>query len=120
MKHQYQDVLFIPKVNYTRFEWKLKLHSFRVKAQTTLVSSENSNYARFEWKLKLHSFRVKNQTTLVSSVGLPLVATVSDDHTWKLFNLPEGQLVLSGEGHKDWLSGLAFHPKGDLVATTSG
>merc|ERR1712079_618925 len=34
--------------------------------------------------------------------------------------MPEGQLVLSGEGHKDWVSGVAFHPRGSLVATTSG
>jgi hypothetical protein len=51
---------------------------------------------------------------------IPVVATVSDDHTWKMWSLPEGQLVLSGEGHKDWVSGIAFHPRGSLVATTSG
>merc|ERR1712072_690667 len=40
---------------------------------------------------------------------IPVIATVSDDHTWKLWSIPEGQLVLSGEGHRDWVSGLAFH-----------
>jgi WD40 repeat protein len=51
---------------------------------------------------------------------IPVIATVSDDHTWKMWSMPEGQLVLSGEGHKDWVSGIAFHPRGSLVATTSG
>jgi len=51
---------------------------------------------------------------------IPVVATVSDDHTWKMWSMPEGQLVLSGEGHRDWVSGLSFHPRGSLVATTSG
>jgi WD40 repeat protein len=51
---------------------------------------------------------------------IPVIATVSDDHTWKMWSIPEGQLVLSGEGHKDWVSGIAFHPRGALVATTSG
>jgi WD40 repeat protein len=50
----------------------------------------------------------------------PLVATVSDDHTWKMWSMPAGDLVLSGEGHKDWVSGIAFHPRGSLVCTTSG
>jgi len=51
---------------------------------------------------------------------ISVIATVSDDHTWKMWSMPEGQLVLSGEGHKDWVSGIAFHPRGSLVATTSG
>jgi hypothetical protein len=51
---------------------------------------------------------------------IPVVATASDDHTWKMWSIPEGQLVLSGEGHKDWVSSVAFHPRGSLVATTSG
>jgi len=51
---------------------------------------------------------------------LPVIATASDDHTWKMWSMPEGHLVLSGEGHRDWVSGIAFHPRGSLVATTSG
>jgi WD40 repeat protein len=51
---------------------------------------------------------------------IPVIGTASDDHTWKMWSIPEGQLVLSGEGHKDWVSGICFHPRGSLVATTSG
>jgi len=51
---------------------------------------------------------------------IPVVATACDDHTWKMWSMPEGQLVLSGEGHSDWVSGVDFHPRGSLVATTSG
>merc|ERR1711971_1067598 len=31
-----------------------------------------------------------------------IVATASDDMTWKLWNLPSGELIMSGEGHRDW------------------
>jgi sperm-associated antigen 16 protein len=31
-----------------------------------------------------------------------------------------GDLILSGEGHKDWLSSIKFHPRGALLGTTSG
>jgi WD40 repeat protein len=49
-----------------------------------------------------------------------IVATASDDYTWKVWTVPNGELIMSGEGHKDWISGLAFHPKGTHLATSSG
>tara|TARA_B110000503_G_C7026866_1_gene362259 strand:- start:63 stop:209 length:147 start_codon:yes stop_codon:yes gene_type:complete len=27
---------------------------------------------------------------------------------------------MSGEGHKDWVSGIAFHPRGSHLVTSSG
>jgi len=60
----------------------------------------------------------------VSSIAMhprkPVLATVSDDRTWKIWSLPSGELAMSGEGHRDWLSGVAFHPRGTHLATTSG
>ena len=49
-----------------------------------------------------------------------IVATASDDYTWKIWTVPNGELIMSGEGHKDWISGLAFHPRGTHLATSSG
>jgi len=49
-----------------------------------------------------------------------ILATVSDDHTWKMWSITNGELIMSGEGHTDWVSGVAFHPKGTLLATCSG
>ena len=49
-----------------------------------------------------------------------ICATASDDFTWKIWNLPNGDLVMSGEGHKDWVSGISFHPKGTHLVTSSG
>ncbi len=48
------------------------------------------------------------------------VATGSDDTTWKLWSVPNGDLIMSGEGHQDWLGGICFHPKGNYLASTSG
>eukprot|EP00450_Noctiluca_scintillans_P013894 CAMPEP_0194508930 /NCGR_PEP_ID=MMETSP0253-20130528/39239_1 /TAXON_ID=2966 /ORGANISM="Noctiluca scintillans" /LENGTH=578 /DNA_ID=CAMNT_0039352007 /DNA_START=31 /DNA_END=1767 /DNA_ORIENTATION=- len=67
--------------------------------------------------LKIHAGAVSR---LAFHPKIPVVATVSDDHTWKMWSMPDGQLVLSGEGHTDWVSGVAFHPRGSLVATGSG
>jgi sperm-associated antigen 16 protein len=35
----------------------------------------------------------------------PVFATVSDDETWKLWSMPACDLIMSGEGHTDWLAG---------------
>ncbi|KAI9547204.1 hypothetical protein NQZ68_020025 [Dissostichus eleginoides] len=54
-----------------------------------------------------------------------IVASASDDRSWRLWLLQAhgekvGQMVLTGEGHSDWLSGCSFHPDGGKLATTSG
>jgi len=50
----------------------------------------------------------------------PVVATASDDKTWHLWHLPDGALIMSGEGHRDWVSGIDFHPRGACLASSSG
>ncbi|XP_028274283.1 sperm-associated antigen 16 protein [Parambassis ranga] len=54
-----------------------------------------------------------------------ILASTSDDLSWRLWALPTsgekvGQMVFSGVGHSDWLSGCSFHPDGSKLATTSG
>lgn len=50
----------------------------------------------------------------------PIFATASDDETWKLWTMPDAELVMSGEGHTSWVSGLHFHPHGSHLVTSSG
>ncbi|MCQ2817169.1 MAG: hypothetical protein MJ252_07880 [archaeon] len=49
-----------------------------------------------------------------------IIATASDDKTWKLWKFPTGELLMHGEGHSDWISGVAFHPDGILLGTCGG
>ncbi|CAN0403701.1 unnamed protein product, partial [Hapterophycus canaliculatus] len=49
-----------------------------------------------------------------------IVATVSDDETWKVWSVPNCDLLMSGEGHRDWVSGVTFHPHGTMLATSAG
>lgn len=60
----------------------------------------------------------------VSSVVLhpkkDILCTTSDDQTWKLWAVPAGELIMTGEGHTDWVSSSQFHPSGTRLATTSG
>ena len=50
----------------------------------------------------------------------PLVGSCSDDGTWRVSDLPQGNLVFSGQGHRDWIAGIAMHPKATMMATASG
>lgn len=50
----------------------------------------------------------------------PILVTVSDDKTWKMWHMPAGDLIMCGEGHKDWVAGVDFHPAGIALATGSG
>nr|CCA16212.1 flagellar protein putative [Albugo laibachii Nc14] len=49
----------------------------------------------------------------------PVLATASDDESWKLWSVPGCELVMSG-GHQSWIAGIAFHPRGAHLATSSG
>ena len=49
-----------------------------------------------------------------------IVATASDDCTWKIWNLENNENIMTGEGHKDWISAIDFHPAGTHLTTGGG
>mmetsp|Transcript_135192 Transcript_135192/g.234429 ORF Transcript_135192/g.234429 Transcript_135192/m.234429 type:complete len:580 (-) Transcript_135192:735-2474(-) len=66
----------------------------------------------------------KGHSMSVSCIALhpktATVATGSDDTTWKLWSAPNGELIMSGDDHKDWVASVDFHPKGTHLVTGSG
>ncbi|CAI9715933.1 sperm-associated antigen 16 protein-like [Octopus vulgaris] len=60
----------------------------------------------------------------ISSVCLQpkskLLATASDDKTWKLWSMPAGELIVTGEGHTEWVADCAFNDDGNHLATCGG
>ncbi|KAL0486509.1 flagellar WD repeat-containing protein [Acrasis kona] len=66
----------------------------------------------------------EGHTMAISSIAIhpssPIVATASDDMTWKMYSLKDGKIFLSGEGHNDWIGGIDFHPQGAHLCTSSG
>lgn len=40
-----------------------------------------------------------------------VVATGSDDHTWRIWAIPSGEHIMTGEGHNDWISSVQFSPR---------
>jgi len=59
-------------------------------------------------------------TSLAYHPQKDILLTGSDDTTWKLWSVPNGDLLVSGEGHHDFIGGVCFHPKTNYVATASG
>ena len=59
----------------------------------------------------------------VSAVALhptkPILATAGDDAVWKMWALQGGELIMSGDGHKGWLSGVEFSPAGRQLASSA-
>ena len=54
---------------------------------------------------KLHEAAVSR---LAFHPKIPVMASQSDDGTWKLLYMPQGEVIMQGEGHKDWVSGIQF------------
>jgi WD40 repeat protein len=50
----------------------------------------------------------------------PILVTASDDKSWNMWALPGGELIMCGEGHRDWVAGVDFHPSGTSLASGSG
>ncbi|XP_035187661.1 sperm-associated antigen 16 protein isoform X3 [Oxyura jamaicensis] len=67
--------------------------------------------------LKVHDLAV---SCLAIHPQKDVVVTGSDDRLWKMWALPDGNIIMTGEGHADWLSGCCFHPSGTQLVTSSG
>lgn len=70
--------------------------------------------------LKTYKGHMAGVTSVSYNPKKDILATGSDDSTWKLWSVPSGDLIMSGEGHIDFVGGVEFHPKGNLLATASG
>ena len=60
----------------------------------------------------------------VAGIGLHwrknIVATASDDCSWKIWNLDNQENIMTGEGHRDWICAADFHPLGSHLVTSGG
>ncbi|KAI7796415.1 sperm-associated antigen 16 protein [Triplophysa rosa] len=87
--------------------------------QIKTLSSLNTKSSNFSL-----SKSFKAHTMAVSFLALHprkmIVASSSDDQLWRLWGIPNGEMVMTAEGHTDWLSSCSFHPSGGLLGTTSG
>lgn len=66
---------------------------------------------------KAHDLAVSN---IALHPNRDVIATVSDDTTWKMWSIPDRELLLTGRGHTMWIGGCDFHPDGTKLATGSG
>lgn len=76
--------------------------------------SKNLNPTR---NFKAHNLAI---TALAIHPRKPFIATGGNDFVWKVWSVPGGEMIIQGESHKDWISGLDFNPTGTNMATCSG
>uniref|UniRef100_A0A8C5UEG7 Sperm associated antigen 16 n=1 Tax=Malurus cyaneus samueli TaxID=2593467 RepID=A0A8C5UEG7_9PASS len=82
-----------------------------------VVASSPSDAAK-EAEKKMGKKDVKVHKALCSCSDI--VLTGGDDRLWKTWAFPDGNILLTGEGHTDWLSGCCFRPSGTQLVTSSG
>ena len=90
------------------------LHSINLQVSRPLPEPKSrphmSDPATFKEQMK-----VQAHSQPISYVAVhpskPIVVTTSDDKSWKMWHLPKGDLIMSGEGHTDWVAGADVNPK---------
>ena len=81
------------------------------------VESQFNERASCQKKIDAHS---KGIGGMALHSSRQIVATASDDCTWKCWNLENQENMMTAEGHKDWVSAIDFHPKGTHLVTGGG
>ncbi|XP_050772122.1 sperm-associated antigen 16 protein isoform X2 [Gopherus flavomarginatus] len=76
-----------------------------------------SGVYRLSSTLKVHDLAV---SCLALHPRKDIVVTASDDRLWKMWAFPNGNIIMTGEGHTDWLSGCCFHPSERCRCTMRG
>lgn len=69
---------------------------------------------------KTHKAHMNSVAAVAFHPRKSIIATGSDDETWKIWSVPDCELIMSGEGHRNWIASVAFHPQGTCLATGSG
>lgn len=71
------------------------------------VKMEDINSIQEKHVLKCHDEAV---TSISTHPHLSLLATTSDDGTWKSWSLDTHELIMKGQGHSDWIGSGCFSP----------
>ncbi|XP_036410913.1 sperm-associated antigen 16 protein [Megalops cyprinoides] len=91
----------------------------RVNPHLALVGALPSKVSGFRLTASLRAHALPISCLALHPQKL-VVASAGEDRLWKVWGVPEGEALMTGEGHSDWLSGCSFHPDGGRLATTSG
>ena len=83
----------------------------------------SENYENFNERLQCQK-KIDAHSKGIGGMALhakkEIVATASDDCTWKIWNLDTQENIMTGQGHKDWIAAVDFHPMGTHLTTAGG
>eukprot|EP00057_Strongylocentrotus_purpuratus_P034520 XP_795557.3 PREDICTED: sperm-associated antigen 16 protein [Strongylocentrotus purpuratus] len=93
-----------------------------VNPQLASVKGPSAHLTRTGGFRLTHTFQA--HSLAVSGIALhprkQILATVSDDQNWKMWSIPSGDIIMTGEGHTDWIADCDFHPSGSQLVTAGG
>ncbi|XP_053139330.1 sperm-associated antigen 16 protein isoform X6 [Hemicordylus capensis] len=90
----------------SEFPEDIQVNPYLARAKECVRPLKSGVY-RLSNTLKVHDLAV---SCLALHPRKDIVVTGSDDRLWKMWAFPNGNIIMKGEGHTDWLSGCCFHP----------
>ncbi|XP_076807402.1 sperm-associated antigen 16 protein-like [Clavelina lepadiformis] len=90
-------------------------HLGRVKGPPTHLTRTGG--FRKTASIKAHDLAISN---IAMHPRKQIAVTTSDDHLWRMWAIPSGEIIMTGEGHSDWVSDCDFHPGGAQMVTSGG
>ncbi|KAJ4926443.1 hypothetical protein JOQ06_008616 [Pogonophryne albipinna] len=118
-------------LSYSIRAHKLPISCIHLHPRKLIVASASDDCSWRLWLLQAHGEKIRSLNCKWRAKNCKLCLKLTKDLKPPL-KLPQqfrnfvfvpthvGQMVLTGEGHSDWLSGCSFHPDGGKLATTSG
>ncbi|XP_066300435.1 sperm-associated antigen 16 protein-like [Branchiostoma lanceolatum] len=103
--------------NDTEFPMDNRVNPYLTSQKTPTGHLTRTGGFRLTNTLHAHQLAISN---LALHPRKEILVTTSDDHTWKMWAIPNGDIIMTGEGHEDWVSAADFHPSGTKLATTAG
>ncbi|XP_049624169.1 sperm-associated antigen 16 protein [Suncus etruscus] len=92
-----------------------------VEQSTSLNLSNETVSSKLDFTLN-NVFRIHDLpvSCVVMHPHAKLFASCGEDHLWKMIEIPNGNVLLNGFGHTDWLSDCCFYINGHKLVTSSG
>uniref|UniRef100_UPI00398F17FD sperm-associated antigen 16 protein n=1 Tax=Pristiophorus japonicus TaxID=55135 RepID=UPI00398F17FD len=116
-RHHYDPLQNSTKQMDSEFPIDTRVNPYLGQMKSTPSNLLRSGGCKMTKTLKVHELAV---SCLALHPRKQILVTGSDGRLWKMWSIPNGDIIMTGEGHGDWLSDCCFHPSGNMLATASG
>ncbi|XP_061429011.1 sperm-associated antigen 16 protein [Lethenteron reissneri] len=101
----------------SEFPVDTRVNPFLGQVQKQPSDAMRSGSLRISQTLKAHEMPV---SSMALHPRKEILVTASDDQLWKMWSIPNGDIIMTGQGHTDWIGDCDFNPTGTNLATGGG